>query len=513
MEKILTGPAWTKIGFEWSRKTLGFWLGPAFFVLTLCLPLEGLSPQARRLAAVTAWVVVWWVCEPIPLAATALLAAVLNAVLGVASAAQVLSDFAHPILFLFIGSFMLARAMALHGLDRRFAYFILSFSWVRKSPARILAAFGLASAALSMWISNTACAAIFLPIALGVLKSMDELSAAGANPVRWMESPFATGLLLTVAYASAAGGLATPVGTPPNLIGIGMLEKMKGVHIGFLQWSAAGVPIAAGFLCLLLPLIVLLHPAPRVSFEAMAGYFAKLRLESGAMSRGERNVLFAFGLTVFLWLLPSACRWILGADHPWTRLLAGRLDEGIVAMLGAMLLFALPVSWSERRFTLDWSQAVRIDWGTILLFGGGLSLGKLMFDTGLARWIAQGMSGLTGASSLWGVTALGALMAGLLSETTSNTAGANMTVPIIIVLADEAGVSPLIPVVATSLSCSFAFMFPVSTPPNAVVYGSGKIPITSMIRAGTALHLLGFAWLMGALWLLAQLGVLPANVL
>ncbi|MEX2315553.1 MAG: DASS family sodium-coupled anion symporter [Pirellulales bacterium] len=513
----------TQSRFDDLRRASGFILAPIAFAITFSLTAGQLTPAGRSLAAIMSAVCVLWITESIPLAVTALLGAVLCILLGVASATAVLARFADPIVFLFIGSFMLARAMSLHGLDRRIALSFLSIPWISAHPARMLGGLGLITALISMWVSNTATTAMMLPIALGILGAVHKVRqtsarpAAGATDLRhW---PLATGMMLMIAYAASIGGIGTPVGSPPNLITIGLIQESLGVEITFFQWMSLCVPILVAMGGALFALLVVLHPDRKRTAESashptsdgadatrsMAQYIAHERAALGRWTPGQINALIAFIVAIVLWTLPGFLSVFLDRTTPLLAFFEARLPEPVVALLAAILLFVLPTNLRRLEFTLDWSQAVRIDWGTILLFGGGLSLGTLMFETGVARALADGITGWTGANSLWSLTAAAIALGIIVSEATSNTAAANMIVPVAIALAQSAGVSPLPPALGACLGASYGFMLPVSTPPNTIVYGSGLVPITKMIRAGLIFDLVGFAIILAGLRVLCPL--------
>jgi sodium-dependent dicarboxylate transporter 2/3/5 len=478
--------------FERVRRTTGLFLGPAVGVLLYLLPMPSLSRPAHTLAAVIGAVVVWWVTEPVPLAMTAVLGASLAVVLGVAPARTVFAPFADPMIFLFMGSFLLAEAMSAHRLDKRFAYKVLSLRWVGKSSARVLLVFGGICAFLSMWISNTATAAMMYPIGLGIVAAMADLIAARTGrPADPKTLRFATGMMLMAAYASSAGGIGTPVGTPPNLIGIAMIEKFTHVRIPFFQWMLFAVPLLVVMSVVLFAILYLLHRPETGRVEGHTDFIKAELAKLGPWTRGQKNTLFAFSVAVILWIVPGFIALIAGAQSKAAHLYGARLPEAVAALLAALLLFVLPVDWKSRRFTLTWKQAAGIDWGTLLLFGGGITLGEQMFQTGLADAVGKGLLHLSGAGSTWGITLAAIFIAVIVSETTSNTASANMVVPVIISLSMAAGIDPIPPAIGATLGASWGFMLPVSTPPNAIVYGSGMVPITKMIRAGILFDILG----------------------
>jgi len=297
--------------------------------------------------------------------------------------------------------------------------------------------------------------------------------------------------MLMLAYGASVGGLITPIGAPPNLIGRGLIEELTGVEISFAQWTVAALPIAAGMF-VVLGIVLLLINRPEVRrIEGAAEYIADQRRELGRISRAEWNTIAAFALTIILWFLPSLASLILGPDHVIATSLDEVLNEGIVAVIGAALLFVLPISWRRQEATLDWGDAARIDWGTIVLFGTGMIFGAMLSSSGLAEAIGAGLSDALGTTSMFAITAMAVGLAILISETTSNTAAAAVTVPIIVPLAVAAGVDPVLPALAATFAASFGFMLPVSTPQNAIVYGSGCVPITRMVRSGITFDVIG----------------------
>jgi sodium-dependent dicarboxylate transporter 2/3/5 len=365
----------------------------------------------------------------------------------------------------------------------------------------VLFAFGAITAFLSMWISNTATAAMMYPIGLGIISACGPGRAGGSR----RDSPLSTGMMLMVAYAASVGGIGTPVGSPPNLIGMAMIEKFAGVKIHFFQWMLFAVPLLAVMFLALFALLTLLHRPVAASAEGGRRYVRAQMVELGPWSRGEINALMAFSVAVVLWVVPGFLALVWGPDSVPAKAYNGRVPEAVAAMIAASLLFVLPVDWGKREFTLSWKQAVRIDWGTLLLFGGGMSLGNLMFETKLARAVGEGILGLSGATSTWGITLAAIFTAILVSEATSNTASANMVVPVMISLALAAGVDPVPPAIGATLGASWGFMLPVSTPPNAIVYGSGMVPITAMVKAGLIFDIAGGVLLWGGLRLLLPL--------
>ncbi|SCK07079.1 DASS family sodium-coupled anion symporter [Streptomyces sp. WMMB 322] len=497
--------------FEKARRTAGFFLAPLATIIVFLLPLD--IPQTQHnVAAVLAGVIVAWVTEPIPIPVSGLLGASLLVLLGAGGdegANGVLAPFGSGTVFTFIGAFILAQSMLVHGLARRFAFRILSVPGVARSSLRIVIAFGFITCLLSAWISNTATVAILMPTAVGILGVIgnlvqDKHEAEGTlhrfDPTR-MRVGFA--MMLMLAYGASVGGLLTPVGSPPNLIGRELIEKATDKPIPFGTWMAMAFPICAlMFVGLAVVLLLLNRPEVR-HLTGVEEYVHRERAALGRMSRAEKNTLFAFTVTVVLWVFPAVVGLVVGTGSSAYETASNNLDEGVAAVLGAALLFVLPTDWKAREFTLRWGDAARIDWGTIVLFGSGVVFGTLLEETGLAETIGKGAFGALNIGSAVAITVFGALLAIVVSETTSNTASAAVVVPIVIPLAVAAGVDPLTPALAATFAASFGFMLPVSTPQNAIVYGSGTVPITKMIRSGISFDIVGALLIIVLLPLLA----------
>jgi solute carrier family 13 (sodium-dependent dicarboxylate transporter), member 2/3/5 len=489
--------------FNRRRRTVGLWLGPLMLVALWVAPLP-LAAPAHRMAAILGMVVVLWVSEALPMAATAILGPVLAVVCQVAEARSALAPFADPIIFLFIGSFILAEAMFVHGVDRRIAYTALSWRFVGRSAGRILLVYGGVGTAISMWISNTATTAMMFPIGLALVSHLMRLAPPDER-ARGRVRRFALGLMLITSFGASVGGMATPVGTPPNLIGIGMLERIAHVRVSFFEWMAIGLPLVV-LLFIFLGAFFYLTTARGLSVDERGVELVKQEMAKlGHLSRAERNVLVAFGVTVVLWILPGLLA-IAGLDHTsFARGYEKAMPEGVAAILGALLLFVLPIDWRSRRFTLTWDEAVRIDWGIVLLYGGGLAMGSLAFSTGLAEAMGRGITAWLPSHTTITLTVIFTGAAILLSEATSNTASANMIVPIAIAVAQSAGVRPIEPALGATLGASMGFMMPISTAPNAIVYSSGFIPITAMMRYGIVLDLVAFVLIVAAVIVLGPL--------
>ena len=461
--------------FDELRRKAGFILAPGLLLLILLLPLPGLSTEAHRLAGIMALVVTLWVTEAIPLPVTALLGPTLAVIFGIAPAGEAFAAFSDPLIFLFIGSFIIAQAIFVHRLNERIAYGVMSWKFIGARPARILVAYCGIAAVLSAWMSNTATAAMLLPLGMSLLTFME--SEGGVS------KKYGTVLMLSTAYGCSLGGIMTIVGTPPNTVAVRMIDQFVDVQISFVDWMFFAVPIS---IVLLAFLFIYLNWAGGAAGEIPgADLIIKERKAAlGPWKRGERNVLIAFVVTVTLWVVPGSFPRII--DHPIASQISASIPISVAALVGAFLLFLMPISRGERS-TITWKQAAQIDWGTILLFGGGLALGGLAFSTGLAEAFGRGITSLVPVSSVVTLTFAAAVFGVVLSEAMSNTAAATIAIPIIISIAQAAGTDPIPPAIAVSLAASVAVVLPVSTPPNAIVYSSGRVPITQMIKYGLLL--------------------------
>lgn len=475
-----------------TRKKIGFILGPLFFLSAFLCPVLPHNPQAHRLLAVFLLVVVWWVTECIPIPATALLIPVFITAFKIAPVKDAFAPFANPIIMLFLGGFILARAMSVHNLDQKIAYSILSLKKIARKKSRILFAFGLTTIFLSLWISNTATTAMMFPIALGVL------DAFNSETRHHKGTSFNLILLLTLAYSASVGGIGTPIGSPPNLIAIGMLEKLALYRITFFQWMIVGfLVLVPMYLFLFLYMKFKLRAKKDSSRSTHVIPSFKGRKEKG-LSRAQKNVLCAFSVTVFLWTFPGIISLVWGREAPLFLWFDQHFPESVAAIIGAGLLFFLPVNLNRGEFTLSLKEALNIDWGTLILFGGGLSLGFQMFETGLADTIGKFFIASGGsAANLTLITLFSVAFSVYMTEVTSNTASANMIIPIIIAISKSAAINPIPPVLGSAIGCSFAFMLPVATPPNAIIYGSGMVRFTQMMKFGFWLNLAGIViiWL------------------
>ncbi len=486
--------------FDRARRVVGFALAPALFLLLLLLPLEGLKPEAQRLAAVMAAVVVLWVTEALPLPVTALLGAAACVAVRVAPAREVFAPFAEPLMFLFIGSFILARAIFLHRLDRRLAFGVLSLRWVGARPARILFAFGAVTAFISAWISNTATTAMMFAIGMAILAFLFEQEQEGGARIN---RSYATALMLMTSFAASIGGLATPIGTPPNVIGLTFIREQVGVVFPFFKWALIGTPVVIILFIWLFAYLNWLSPAGVREIEGSREMLARERERLGAWTRGQRSTLVAFVATVALWVVPGVIALAWGDRSDLYQSINRSVPEAVAALVGAGLLFLLPGDGGRR--AINWDEAVKIDWGVILLYGGGVALGTLSFQTGLAEAVGRGLTGLLPVSGGTGLLVAAVIVAVVTSEAASNTASATMVVPVVIAIARAQGADPLEPALGATMGASLGFMLPVSTPCNAIVYGSGYVPLARMIRYGILLDVVGVVVIVALVKLLVPL--------
>ncbi len=469
-------------------------------VMLVTPPPENLDPAAWRTAAVAVLMACWWISEAIPIPATALLPLVLFPLLGVAGIKGAAAPYAHPLIFLFLGGFLIALGMQRWNLHRRIALNLIRLTGTR--PAGLIAGFMIATAALSMWVSNTATTMMMVPIALSVV----QLVAGSAETIRERDRrTFAVALMLGIAYAASIGGVGTLIGTPPNAFRAAFLEEGDGVEVGFARWLRIGVPLVAVMLPIAWLVLTRIVAPIDLGAEAHPDNVIATEIEAmGPMSRGERTVLVVFVLTATLWIL----RPLISAQVPGIG-----LNDSTIAILGGLLLFVLPVDLAKGEFALTWHWAEKLPWGVLILFGGGLTLASAIKATGLAAWIGAGTGSLAAMPALIIVLAITALVI-FLTELTSNTATTATFVPIVASVAIGLGENPLMLVVPAVLAASYAFMMPVATPPNAIVFGSGHVTIAEMVRAGLWLNIVGVAVIAGFSYTLVALvlGVEPGVV-
>jgi len=447
----------------------GLFAGPALFILVLLFSPESLSFQAAVVAGGTLWVIVWWITEPVPIAATSLLPIVLFPLFGAMDTGNVTGEYGNPIIFLFIGGFFIAIAIEKWNLHSRIALGIVQA--IGTSPRRIIGGFLLSTAFLSAWISNTATALMMLPVAAAVTA---KFASEG------YEEDFRTALVLAVAYGASIGGVATLIGSPPNLILAGMYKTLTGLEISFLQWATFGIPIA-GIMLALCWIYLVLFAFPQKKSSLRINLDEEFR-NLGPTSVEEKRVLAVFLMVAALWIT----RTIWGGYVPM-------VSDTTIAVFGAVLLFLIPAGGGGR--LLVWEDAVRLPWNIILLFGCGLAIAKGFVKTGLEVWIADQLQVISGVPPLLVLLAVIVLVL-FMTEVTSNTATATVIIPIAAALATVEGINPLTLMAAAAVSSSLAFMLPVATPPNAIVYGTGYVTMARMVRTGIVMNCISIVVLM-----------------
>ena len=514
-------------GLKTTIQWIGLIAGPVLAVLLYTLlphtypNSEGetiaFSNAGRATTALAAWMAVWWMTEAVELYATALLPLVALPMTGAASVRGAAAPYAHELIFLFMGGFLIALAMQRWGLHRRLA--LRALRAAGDHPAGIVACFMGVAAFFSMWVSNTATAVMMLPIALSIIALVEQVepgsvggssgnggtgngssgnggpgdhgsvagSAGDGGPGTKARPHFALCLLLGIAYAASIGGIGTIIGTPPNVFLASFIQSSLGQEISFVRWMGVGLPLVAVFLPLVwLMLTRVLYPLRGERIEGSREVTERAYRELGVMSRGERVVLAVFLLAAVSWIArPLLVRVQIGDMHP----LAG-LSDPVIAMVAALVLFVVPVDVKRRVFVMNWETALKIPWGILLLFGGGLSLAAAIRVNGVGEYIGHQLGVLSGIPTLLLVMAVIALVI-FLTELTSNTATTATFIPILAALAPVFDLHPFMLIVPAAIAASCAFMLPVATPPNAIVFGSGHVTIQQMIRAGFWLNLLG----------------------
>jgi sodium-dependent dicarboxylate transporter 2/3/5 len=483
------------------RGIVGLWLGPALCLLVLLVPAPpGLPLPAMRLAAVILWVATWWITEAVPLGAASLLPGILLPVTGVLRPEAALAPYADPTVFLFMGGFFLARAFEKWGLHRRVALFLLSLIGTR--PRQLVLGFMVATAGISMWVSNTATAMMMLPIGLAVAGQPGMSSGTDGGG----RLSFRTVLMLGIAYSASIGGMVTLIGTPPNLIFAGQVKRLfpEFGEVGFMRWVLAAAPVAAVFLVVawLYLSFVLMRDPGTASSEGRATLRAQ-RSALGPITRAERVVVMVLFVTVAAWVfrtdLPLGTVTIPG----WSSLLGVQVHDGTIALAAAVLLFAIPADRRAGTSVLDWESASRIPWDVLLLFGGGFALAAGFRETGFDEWMAGGFGRLAGLPPLVTVFVLCVIVV-LASEIASNTALTTLLLPVLAATAKAIGIHPYMLMLPATLAASCGFMLPVATPPNAIAIASGYVTTPQMVRAGLALDLLGIVLITAAVFLLGR---------
>ncbi|MEZ4802804.1 MAG: SLC13 family permease [Gelidibacter sp.] len=457
-----------------TSKRIGFVLGPLLFILILFFfKPEGLSPEARAVLASTVWIAVWWITEAIPIAVTALLPIVLFPLTGGLGLNETTSAFGHKYIFLYMGGFIIAIAIEKWNLHRRIALNIIHF--IGSDIKKIILGFMVATAFLSMWISNTATSVMMLPIGIAIITQLKDNPKTIENETQL----FGKALMLAIAYSSSIGGIATLIGTPPNLVLAGVISDTYGYEITFLQWFKFGFPISVILLFLCWKyLTTYAFSFTQKEFPGGKEEIKRLRTALGRISYEEKLVSLVFGTTAFFWITRSLL---------FDKLLP-QLDDTIIAIVFAIVLFLIP-SKDKKEKLMSWEDAIKLPWGIILLFGGGMALANGFESSGLAQWLGNQMTSFAGLTTIILVLLLIAAV-NFLTEITSNLATTAMLLPVLAPMALTVDIHPFVLMVGAAVAASCAFMLPVATPPNAVVFGAGYLRIPDMVRKGFVMNII-----------------------
>lgn len=467
-----------------TPQLIGLFLGPLLFILTmLFVNPEGLTPEAKAILASTIWIATWWITEAIPIPATSLLPIVLFPLTGGLDVGETTSAYGNDTIFLFMGGFMIALTMEKWNLHKRIALTIIAL--IGTNTERIILGFMVATGFLSMWISNTATAMMMVPIGLAIIYQVSEaLKHDDSIDTSRENFSFGKALMLGIAYSASLGGIATLIGTPPNTLLAGAVNEIYGIEITFAEWMLFGVPLAWIFIFVAwFYLIKIAFPLKLKELPGGSAVIKEQKTELGNASYEEKIVFSIFLLAAFAWITRS---FLLVEFLPG-------LNDAMVGLIAALILFAIPSKNRQGDHLLDWSTAVKLPWGILLLFGGGLAIAAGFTQSGLSEWVGGQLIGLQGVNVLIIVLIVAAFVL-FLTEITSNTATASMMFPIMASLAVALGIHPYALMVTAAVTASCAFMLPVATPPNAVVFGSGYLKIIDMARAGFILNVFGIVF-------------------
>ncbi|MFD0965201.1 SLC13 family permease [Pseudofulvibacter geojedonensis] len=462
-------------------KKIGLLLAPILFLIIINFPFPLISEKGDLVLAVAIWMVVWWITEAVHIAVTALLPLLLFPLLKIMPIAEVGANYGSPIIFLFFGGFVLALALEKSNLHKRIALTIIKMTGT--SPNKVVLGFMLATAFLSMWISNTASTVVMLPIAISVIK----LLIHDADGFTKKDKNFALSVMLGIAFSANAGGIATIIGTPPNSVLIGLLENEYNIEISFLKWMSIGFPFSVlmVFFCYLV-LVKWMFPCKGILFENSSELISSELSKIGKLSKQEKRVLTVFVLTVFLWM----SRGLINNLLPELK-----LSDTVISIFSAISLFAIPLSWTKNSFVLDWKDTEKLSWGILLLFGGGLALANGMKESGIVDIVIQTIAN-SGLSVLLTVVVLIVLML-FMTELMSNVALVAVLAPVVAGIAIGLEIPLLHLLVPVTIASSCAFMLPMATPPNAIVFASGYVKVNQMVRAGVVLNTIAVLLLIG----------------
>lgn len=457
-------------------KKAGIVLGPTLFILIYVLsPIGDLSQNAITVLSLGAWMVTWWVTEAIPIPVTAMLPLVVFPVMGVSKMSEAAQPYGDPVVFLFMGGFILALGLEKYNLHLRIALNLIRLTGT--SGNGIILGFMIATALISMWISNTATAIMMLPIASSVTHLLAK-ELGKENDPRF--SKFATGLMLGIAYSASIGGMGTIIGTPPNVVMVGYMKRMYNMDVPFTDWMMVGVPIMLLVLAACYFIITkILYRNHLASIPGSKVLIQNKLAELGTLSREEKRVLIIFSFTCFFWIFRQNINGLIGKSL---------LDDTGIAMAGGILMFLTPVNIKKMQFLLTWEDMKQMQWGILLLFGGGLALAEGMEQSGLVQKVGEYFSGqnqINGIALIFFLT----LISMALTELMSNVALVTIFVPVVFGIAEGFHINPIWLAMPVTFAASCAFMMPISTPPNAILFASGYIRMKEMIKTGLLLNL------------------------
>lgn len=483
----------TKMGS--AKRIIALLAGPlSFFIIILFPQGKELSTEAQSVLGITSWIAIWWVTEAIPIPVTSILPIILFPLTGALDIASTTASYGHKMIFLYMGGFIIALAIEKWNLHRRIA--LQTIYMIGKNADRIIFGFMLATYMLSMWISNTASTMMMLPIAIAVAKQFGDTSQSGEDIVgnEKLSSSFGLPLMLGIAYAASIGGITTLIGTPTNAMLSAVVKDLFNQEIDFAKWMTLSLPIS--IVLLLICWIYLVKIVFPVKVSKNSGGYEEIKRELkslGPLTSDEKKVIVVFLITAISWISRS---FLLKKFIP-------AIDDTIIALVGVVLLFLIPSSKKGQQI-MDWQTARKLPWGILILFGGGLAIASGFQSSGLAAWLAGTLKGLDSVSFIVLLFAVSA-MVNYLTEVTSNVATATILLPILASIAIALEVHPYALMIAATLSASCAFMLPVATPPNAVVFSTGYIKISQMVRAGFFLNLISVVVIVLALWFLMPL--------
>ena len=457
-----------------STKKIGLLLGPLLFFIIKFLPITLVSEKGDAVIAIAVWMVVWWITETVHIAVTALLPLILFPLLKVMPIADVGANYGSPIIFLFFGGFILALALEKVNLHRRIALTIVKLTGT--TPEKVVLGFMLATAFMSMWISNTASTVVMLPIAISVIKLLID----DKDGFTKRDKNFALSIMLGIAFAANAGGIATVIGTPPNSVLIGLLENEYNIQISFLTWMSFGFPFSLiMIMAVYFVLVKWMFPCKGILFTSSANLIHQELEKLGKISAKEKRVLTIFAITVFLWITRTVINDLLPGL---------KLSDTIISLIGAVALFAIPLNIKKGIFVLDWNDTSKLAWGILLLFGGGLALAKGMASSGLVSLITDAIA--AGEFNILLTVSLLIILMLFMTELMSNVALVAVLAPVVAGIAIGLNIPILNLLIPVTMASSCAFMLPMATPPNAIVFASGYVKVNQMVRAGIVLNLI-----------------------